>query len=52
MLFEGGGRPSNVNSIAVGRDGTVYTIARIPRGDGYRVDLISFKPAGRAPLPR
>lgn len=41
VLYEGGGRPSNVNSIAVGRDGTVYTIARIPRGDGYRVDLIS-----------
>jgi hypothetical protein len=45
ILYEDGGRPTGVNSIAVGRDGTVYTIARIPRGDGYRVDLISFKPA-------
>jgi hypothetical protein len=45
VFYEGGGRPSNVNSIAVGRDGTVYTIARIPRREGFRVDLISFKPS-------
>jgi hypothetical protein len=42
VFYADGGRPSYVNSIAVGRDGTVYTIARIPRSDGgYRVDLIS-----------
>jgi hypothetical protein len=42
VFYEDGGCPSYVNSIAVGRDGTVYTIARIPKGDGgYRVDLIS-----------
>jgi hypothetical protein len=44
VLFEDGGRPGNANSITVGLDGTVYTIARIPRGDSSRVDLISFKP--------
>jgi hypothetical protein len=44
VFYESGGRPSYVNSIAVGRDGTVYTIARIPKADGYRVDLISVKP--------
>ena len=50
VLFEDGGRPGNANSITVGRDGTVYTIARIPRGDTSRVDLISFKPA-LSPVP-
>jgi len=45
VFYGDGGRPSYVNSIAVGRDGTVYTIARIPKGDGYRVDLISLRPA-------
>ena len=45
VFYEDGGRPSYVNSIAVGRDGTVYTIARIPKGDGYRVDLVSLRPA-------
>jgi len=45
VFYEGGGSPSYVNSIAVGRDGTVYTIARIPKGDGYRVDLVSLRPA-------
>jgi hypothetical protein len=45
VLFEDGNRPGNANSITVGRDGTVYTIARIPRGGSSRVDLISFKPA-------
>jgi hypothetical protein len=49
VLFEDGGRPGNANSITVGLDGTVYTIARIPQGATSRVDLISFKPA---PTPR
>ena len=44
IFYEDGGRPSYVNSIAVGRDGTVYTIARIPKGEGYRVDLMSIAP--------
>ena len=50
VLFADGGRPGNANSIAVGRDGTVYTIARIPGGNSSRVDLISFKPAA-SPAP-
>ena len=45
VFYEDGGRPTSVNSIAVARDGTVYTIARIPEGDSFRVDLIAFKPA-------
>jgi hypothetical protein len=52
VFYADGGRPSYVNSIAVGRDGTVYTIARIPKGDGYRVDLISIKRASPNPSPR
>ncbi len=44
VFYEDGGRPTSVNSIAVGSDGTVYTIARIPRAGGSRVDLVSFKP--------
>ena len=48
VFYADGGRPSYVNSIAVGRDGTVYTIARIPKGEGrYRVDLISVALAPR-----
>ena len=49
MFYEDGGRPSYVNSIAVGRDGTVYTIARIPKGNGYRVDLISVDASSSPP---
>ena len=44
IFFENGGRPTYVNSIAVGRDGTVYTLARIPHPDGgFHTDLISVK---------
>jgi hypothetical protein len=45
VYFQDGGRPSYVNSIAVGKDGTVYTLARIPQPEGkVHVELISFKP--------
>jgi hypothetical protein len=45
VYYEGGGHPSYVNSIAVGKDGTVYTLARVPRPEGkVHVELISFKP--------
>jgi hypothetical protein len=37
-----GSRPTYVNSIAVGFDGTVYTLARITVGGKTRGDLISF----------
>jgi hypothetical protein len=41
----GGGRPLYVNSLAVGKDGTVYTLCRLPRADGkVHTDLISVKP--------
>ncbi len=45
VYYESGGHPSYVNSIAVGRDGTVYTLARVPRTDGkVHTELVSFKP--------
>jgi hypothetical protein len=34
----------NVNSIAVGKDGTVYTLARIKEAGATRTDLISVGP--------
>jgi hypothetical protein len=46
IFYEDGGRPTYVNSIAVGKDGTVYTLARIKEPGGkFRADLISVKPA-------
>ena len=45
IFFENGERPTYVNSIAVGGDGTVYTLARIGHADGsFRTDLISVPP--------
>lgn len=44
VFFEDGNRPAYVNSIAVGKDGTVYTLSRITEGDHMRADLISFGP--------
>ena len=45
IFFENGEHPTYVNSIAVGRDGTVYTLARAPHaGGGVHTDLISVKP--------
>jgi len=41
IFFENGERPAYVNSIAVGKDGTVYTLSRITRGGKTRTDLIS-----------
>lgn len=46
VYFDSGGHPSYVNSIAVGRNGTVYTLARVPTADGsVHTELLSFKPA-------
>ena len=42
VYYENGDRPLYVNSIAVGRDGTVYTLARIKENGKVRADLISF----------
>jgi hypothetical protein len=40
--FADGQRPSYVNSIAVGNDGTVYALSRITEGGKTRTDLISI----------
>jgi hypothetical protein len=48
IFLEDGQRPAYVNSIAVGRDGTVYTLSRVSQGGVTRGDLISFPgPLGR-----
>jgi len=45
VYYENGGHPSTVNSIAVGKDGTVYTLARVPQPDDkVHTELISFRP--------
>ncbi len=43
IFFENGDRPAYVNSIAVGKDGTVYTLARVPRNGKTVTDLISIR---------
>jgi hypothetical protein len=42
VFYPDGQRPLYVNSIAVGQDGTVYTLARITENGRTRADLISF----------
>jgi len=42
VFFENGERPSYVNSIAVGKDGTVYALSRVTENGHTRTDLISF----------
>ncbi|MDR3718861.1 MAG: hypothetical protein P4K98_08665 [Bryobacteraceae bacterium] len=42
VFLPDGSRPTYVNSIAVGKDGTVYTLARITVNGATRADLISF----------
>jgi hypothetical protein len=44
IFFENGDRPSYVNSIAVGKDGTVYALSRITEGGKTRTDLFCVKP--------
>ena len=43
IFLENGDRPAYVNSIAVGKDGTVYTLCRIKRNGKTVTDLISVK---------
>ena len=43
IFFADGQRPSYVNSIAVGKDGTVYTLSRITEKGHTRTDLISIQ---------
>ena len=42
VFYENGDRPLYVNSIAVGDDGTVYTLARVERDGKTITDLISI----------
>jgi hypothetical protein len=42
IFFANGERPSYVNSIAVGKDSTVYTLGRITENGRTRIDLISI----------
>jgi len=42
IFFANGERPAYVNSIAVGKDGTVYTLSRITREGRTQTDLISI----------
>jgi hypothetical protein len=42
VFLENGNRPAYVNSAAVGRDGTVYTLSRVTENAVTRGDLISF----------
>jgi hypothetical protein len=50
VFFEDGARPTYVNSIAIGKDGTVYTLGRVKRGDKVNGDLIviPMRRAGRS----
>jgi len=42
VFYPDGQRPLYVNSIAIGDDGTIYTLARITENGKTRTDLISF----------
>jgi len=42
IFFANGERPAYVNSIAVGKDGTVYTLSRVSRNGRTLTDLISI----------
>jgi hypothetical protein len=42
IFYKNGDRPLYVNSIAVGKDGTVYTLSRITENGRTRTDLISI----------
>ena len=44
IFFENGDRPAYVNSITVGRDGTVYSLSRITEGGRTRTDLFGIPP--------
>ncbi len=46
VFYPDGGRPTFVNSIAVGADGTVYTLARVTEGGRTRTDLVRIRVGG------
>lgn len=43
IFYPDGGRPTYVNSIAIGHDGEVYTLARVTENGYTRTDLIQIK---------
>jgi hypothetical protein len=43
IFFQNGERPSYVNSLAVGKDGSVYFLSRITENGKTRTDLCSVK---------
>ena len=49
IFYAGGSHPSGVNTIAVGKDGTVYALANITQVGATRTDLISIDPVLPAP---
>ncbi len=44
IFFDNGERPAYVNSIAVGKDGSVYALSRVSRGGRTVADLFRVKP--------
>ncbi len=54
IFFANGDRPAYVNSIALGKDGTVYSLSRITENGRTRTDLFSVapvvKPVAGSPL--
>jgi hypothetical protein len=44
VFYENGQRPLYANAIAIGQDGTVYTLPRITEDGKTRSDLVGFKP--------
>ena len=44
ISLSNGGRPVSVNSIAIGKGGTVYALAKIAENGRERTDLISIAP--------
>ena len=43
IFFDNGQRPTYVNSIAVGKDSSVYTLSRVSESDRTRTDLIRIQ---------
>jgi hypothetical protein len=43
IFYGNGQRPLYVNAIAVAKDGTVYTLARVTEKDGTRTDLVQIR---------
>lgn len=44
IFFANGQRPTSVNSIAVGKDGSVYALSRVSEDEHARTDLIRIPP--------